>query len=67
MGGIPLGQWSGSDATSALRETIERLSSAADAQTREMVRMTRWIMWLTVVMTVGVAAQIAVGVLALSR
>jgi hypothetical protein len=67
MGGIPLGQWSGSDATNALRETIERLSSAADAQTREMVRMTRWIMWLTVVMTVGVAAQIAIGVLALSR
>jgi hypothetical protein len=67
MGGIPLGQWSGSDATNALRETIERLSSAADAHTREMVRMTRWIMWLTVVMTVGVAAQIAIGVLALSR
>lgn len=67
MGGIPLGQWSGSDATNALRETIERLSSAADAQTREMVRMTRWIMWLTVVMTVGVAAQIVIGLLAFNR
>jgi hypothetical protein len=67
MAGIPLGQWSGSDATNTLRETIERLSAAADAQTREMVRMTRWIMWLTVVMTVGVATQIAIGLLALVR
>jgi hypothetical protein len=67
MGGIPLGRWSGSDATNALRETIERLSSAADAQTREMVRMTRWIVWLTVVMTAGVATQIVIGLLALNR
>jgi hypothetical protein len=64
--GIPLGQWSGSDATNALRETIVQLNSAADAQTREMIRMTRWIMWLTIVMAVGVAVQIALGMLALA-
>jgi len=63
--GIPLGQWSGSDATDALRKTIERLSSTADVQTREMIRMTRWIMWLTIVMAVGVAVQIGLGILAL--
>jgi hypothetical protein len=66
MAGIPLGQWSGSDATNALRETILQLNAAAESQTREMVRMTRWIMWLTVVMAVGVVAQIALGILALA-
>jgi hypothetical protein len=63
--GIPLGQWSGSDATNALRDTIVRLNTAADIQTREMIRMTRWIMWLTIVMAVGVAVQIALAMLAL--
>jgi len=66
MPGIPLGQWSGSDATDELRRTIVRLNEVAEIQTREMVRMTRWIMWLTVVMTVGVAAQIALGILSLA-
>jgi hypothetical protein len=63
--GIALGQWSGSDATNALRDTIVRLNTAADIQTREMIRMTRWIMWLTIVMAVGVAVQIALAMLAL--
>ena len=63
--GIPIGQWSGSDATDELRKTILQLNEAAEIQTREMVRMTRWIMWLTVVMAVGVGAQIVLGILAL--
>lgn len=62
---IPLGQWSGSDATNALRDTIVLLNSAADIQTREMVRMTRWIVWLTIVMAVGVAVQLGIGILSL--
>jgi hypothetical protein len=37
---IPLGQWSGSDATDRLKETIERANEAADRQTRTMVRLT---------------------------
>ena len=63
--GIPLGQWSGSDATAALHETIKQYNSATEIQTKEMVRLTRVIMWLTVVMLFAVLAQIGLALLGL--
>ncbi len=48
--GIPLGQWSGSDATDRLRETIEALNKQAEKQNRTMVRLTWAILALTIVM-----------------
>jgi hypothetical protein len=39
-GGIPLGQWSGSDATDRLRAVIEENQQATERQTRSMIRLT---------------------------
>ncbi len=50
--GIPLGQWSGSDATDRLRETLVELSEATAAQNRTMVRLTWALVVLTVVIVV---------------
>lgn len=52
MGNIPLGQWSGSDATDRLRATIEALNKQAEKQNRTMVRLTWAILVLTIVMAV---------------
>lgn len=38
--GVPLGQWSGSESTDKLRETIERLNVESERQTKIMVRLT---------------------------
>jgi hypothetical protein len=64
-GGIPLGQWSGSDATNALHETIKRFNAAADAQTKEMVKLTRTVTYLTWAMFFAVAVQIGMTAAAL--
>ena len=63
-GGIPMGQWSGSDATEALHETIKKFNEAADAQTREMLKLTRTVT-KTWAMFFAVAVQIVLAVLAL--
>ena len=64
-GGIPLGQRSGSDATNALHETIKKFNDAADAQTKEMVKLTRTVTYLTWAMLFAVVVQIVLAVLAL--
>jgi hypothetical protein len=56
--GIPLGQWSGSDATNKLRETIEAFNTETNRQTETVIRLTKWMLWLTIVMTAAVAVQI---------
>lgn len=56
--GIPLGQWSGSDATNQLRETIEVSNRKAEKQTQTMVRLTWAIVVLTIVMIIVGAAQV---------
>jgi hypothetical protein len=56
--GIPLGEWSGSNATNQLRETIEKLSQQSERQTRTMVRLTKAIFGLTVLMIVIGSVQI---------
>jgi hypothetical protein len=43
--GIPMGQWSGSDATERLRETIIELNKTAGCQTKILI-------WLTAVLVV---------------
>jgi len=45
--GIPMGQWSGADATDRLRQTMIDLSKTTEAQTKWLVRLT----WVLVVMT----------------
>jgi CHASE3 domain sensor protein len=46
--GIPLGQWSGSDATEALHRTIRESNELTGRQNATMIRLTRWITALTV-------------------
>lgn len=55
---IPLGEWSGSDATDRLRDTIVALDQSSAKQTRTMVRLTWAIAALTVVLVGGLAYQI---------
>jgi hypothetical protein len=57
-GGIPLGQWSGSDATDALRTSIETFQAESSRQTATMIRLTWTIAGLTVVMLGAVLMQI---------
>ena len=57
-GGIPLGQLSGSDATNALRESIERFNAKTARQTTWLLRLTWAIAALTLVMAIGVGVQI---------
>ena len=56
--GIPIGQWSGSDATRELTQTIINLNKSTERQTRTVVRLTWAIAIMTLVMTVGVGVQI---------
>jgi hypothetical protein len=56
--GIPLGDWSGADATKALQATIEKYQAESSRQTAHMIGLTWAIAVLTVVMAVGVAVQI---------
>jgi hypothetical protein len=58
QGGIPLGEWSGSDATRELHKTIKDFSDASSRQTTKMIRLTWVIVFLTVAMLIGLAVQI---------
>ncbi|HEY4281053.1 MAG TPA: hypothetical protein VGM91_22765 [Conexibacter sp.] len=60
--GIPLSEWGGSGATDRLRETIEAFNEQANRQTAEMIKLTRWICALTVLMLVGLVVQIVLAV-----
>ncbi len=60
--GIPLGEWSGSNATRELHETIKRFNAAAEDQTRQMVRLTKTITWLTAAMLILVTVQIVIAI-----
>jgi predicted nucleic acid-binding Zn ribbon protein len=56
--GIPLGEWSGSDATDQLREAIVEMNAASARQTRTMIWLTGALVVLTVVMTLGIALDL---------
>ena len=55
---IPLGQWSGSDATKALHQSINEFNEVTSKQTRTIIRLTWAILFLTAVMTVAVILQL---------
>jgi hypothetical protein len=57
-GGIPIGKWSGSDATEALRETLVTYSEATAKQTAQLIRLTWALVILTVLLFVGLVVQI---------
>jgi hypothetical protein len=56
--GMPIGQWSGSDATQGLQHTIIQLNKDTTRQTETMIRLTWAILALTGVMLLAVVAQI---------
>jgi hypothetical protein len=56
--GIPLGEWSGSNAIRELHETIKQFNIETSRQTRQLVVLTYIIAVLTFVMTVVVTWQI---------
>ena len=60
MGGIPLSEWSGSGATRQLEATIREFNEETSRQTATMIRLTRWIVVLTVVLVVGLVVQIII-------
>ncbi|MCL5736922.1 MAG: hypothetical protein M1274_15355 [Actinobacteria bacterium] len=60
--GIPLSEWSGSGATRELQETIRQFNEKADKQTQQMIRLTRGILWLSLVMVAAVLAQIVLAI-----
>jgi hypothetical protein len=49
--GIPLGQWSGSDATDQLRKTIDAIAADTNRQNRTLLWMTGVILLLTATIT----------------
>ncbi len=57
-GGIPLGQWSGSDATRELQQTIKLYQEQNSRQTDKLIFLTWVIAALTFVMLIGLGAQI---------
>lgn len=61
--GIPLGEWSGSDATRELHATIKEFNEKSGKQTEQIIRLTKVIALLTFVMLLAVIAQIGVAIL----
>ena len=56
--GIPLAQWSGSDATDQLRKVVEAANVATELNTRTIVRLTWALTVMTGVLVIGLVAQI---------
>jgi hypothetical protein len=63
--GIPLGQWSGSDATKELHDTIKEFNEASTRQTRHLTILTCAIVILTILMLIGLGVQIYLAWIAL--
>jgi hypothetical protein len=60
--GIPLGQWSGSEATDRLHATVAEYSEVAARQTAQLVRLTWVLVVLTCLLFVGLIVQIVLAV-----
>jgi hypothetical protein len=56
--GIPIGQWSGSDAVNELHETIRQFNEANSKQTKHLIILTWAIVVLTIMMLIGLGVQI---------
>ncbi len=57
---IPLSEWSGSGAVRELHETFKSFSRIAERQTSTMIRLTRYILALSIIMTLAVVVQVVV-------
>ena len=55
---IPIKQWSGADATEALHDTVKEYNEVATAQAKAMIKLTRWIIVLTIALLLGLALQV---------
>ena len=58
-GGIPLGQWNGSDAIDRFRETMKESTAAAEEQTRALINLTKWLVTLTALIAFLTAILVA--------
>ena len=58
--GIPIGQWSGSDTTKELTQTIKKFNESSTKQTRQIVILTWVITILTFLMLIGLVVQISI-------
>lgn len=56
--GIPLGVWSGSDATDRLRQAIQEFNDASLRQAGRLMLLT----WVIAILTVGIGVQIRLAV-----
>ena len=56
--GIPLGEWSGSDATKELTETLKTFNESSGKQTRQLIILTWVIAILTFFMLIGLIIQV---------
>jgi hypothetical protein len=56
--GVDLGDWSGSAATDHLRRVIEANQKATEHQTRVMLRLTRVMTFLAIVITIPAVVEI---------
>lgn len=61
---VPLSEWSGSGATDRLRETLDEYNRATARQTAQLIRLTRALVVLTVLLLVGLVVQIWVALAA---
>ena len=59
---IPIGKWSGSDATEKLEKKIVSLSEASEKQTKHIIKLTYAMLLLTLIMTFMVGAQIWIAI-----
>jgi hypothetical protein len=64
--GIPIGQWSGSDAINELHETIKQFNEASSRQTKHLIILTWAIVVLTIMMLIGLGVQIYLAWIALA-
>jgi hypothetical protein len=64
--GIPIGQWSGSDAANELHETIKQFNEASSRQTKHLIILTWAIVILTIMLLIGLGVQIYLAWLALA-
>jgi hypothetical protein len=57
---IPLDEWSGSRATRELHETIHEQGKRSDEQHRQVLRVSQWILGLTVILVILTVVMLVV-------
>ena len=62
MDNIPIGEWSGSNATKELQKTIEDFNEQNSKQTEAMITLTKTIAFLTFILVIGLVVQICISI-----